>query len=166
MSQEFNSAIDALELKLVEAQEQVSNIKKAINQLLVLSGNSSRYDDVDISFGQGKRSIRPDQYFGRSLATVVKEYLKMIGHAVSAREIFEDLKKGGYSFEGKDETDQYRGLTISLAKNTLAFIKVGANGDTYGLREFYPDLKDKKREKTKETQGDIDSNSESEDKEN
>lgn len=93
------------------------------------------------------QSIKPDQFFRKGLATSVKEYLKMKNGAATAKEIFDALKSGGYEFDPKlSENIQFRGLTISLGKNTNDFVFIKSN-NSYGLAEFYPDKKNNRGRK-------------------
>ncbi|MBI1830369.1 MAG: hypothetical protein HYR84_02825 [Planctomycetes bacterium] len=98
--------------------------------------------------------LRGDEYFGQPLQTVVREVLvsrksSNLGPA-SVAEIYSAMLGGGYQFESRDEENAKRGLRISLTKNSATFTKLP--GGKYGLREWYPAIKDSKpRANQKET---------------
>ncbi len=147
MMESVDRAIEELEKKLEDTLRQASGIKKAINQLLILSDQPPRYPDTDAEIAAGRMTIAPDQFLRKGLATAVKEYLKMKGRAAPLREIYEVLKQGGFEFSG-EEKFQPRGLAISLSKNTQTFVYLKSS-DSYGLLEFYPEYTKKKEERRK-----------------
>lgn len=57
-------------------------------------------------------------------------------------EIYKVMKDGGFLFEAKNDANAQRGLHIAMAKNTTTFHRL-PNGN-YGLREWYPAIKEKK----------------------
>jgi hypothetical protein len=57
-------------------------------------------------------------------------------------EIHQALLAGGYKFEAATEEIAKRGLRISLTKNSHSFHKLPSG--LYGLREWYPAIKDTK----------------------
>ncbi len=71
----------------------------------------------------------------------------MIGHAAPVSEILDALKRGGYDFGKEKYAD--KNLRISLGKNSQTFVQVKGS-DSFGLLEFYPDLK---RESKEEKEG-------------
>lgn len=144
MATDLENAVEALYGEMGTLSGRMAEIKKTINSLSALMGKPQPFSDVELSNVSGSLSIAADQFFGKGLATAVKEFLKMRGRAVPAKEIYEALKAGGYDFgETKAENIQYRNLTISLSKNTNDFVYVKSS-DAYGLWEFYPE---KKRER-------------------
>ncbi|MCX6174744.1 MAG: hypothetical protein NTZ27_08355 [Ignavibacteriales bacterium] len=146
MSADLTSAIESLYAELETLTKRANEIKKNINSLSALMGKEQPFTDSEFSSIGNSANIRPDQFFGKGLATAVKEYLKMRGQAVTAKEIYDALKTGGFEFTGnKNEAIQYRNLAISLGKNSSDFVYVKSS-NAYGLWEFYPD---KKREKRK-----------------
>lgn len=146
MAEGINKAIEELERKLEGIMRQASDIKKAINQLLALDDQPIRYEDTDAQI-KDKVSIAPDQFFGKPLATAVRDFLNLRGQAVPLTEIHKVLKQGGFQFT-ENEKLQLRGLSISLSKNSQTFVFIkGSNA--YGLREWYPDLKEKGEQKKK-----------------
>lgn len=95
MAEGINKAIEELEKKLEGIMKQASDIKKAINQLLVLNDEPIRYQDTDVEI-KGRIPVAPDEFFGKPLATAVRDFLKRRGQAVPLVEIYEALKQGGF----------------------------------------------------------------------
>jgi hypothetical protein len=133
-------AIKELEDKLERAQKEVSDTKNAINVLLGTLGESPRFAEIAEKEQTHGKTIRPDQYFRKSITNAAKEYLKMKGSAATIDEIIDALKKGGC------ELGQHpnRNLRIALSKNSYAFAPI--SGDTFGLWEFYGGRPKKKAE--------------------
>jgi hypothetical protein len=148
MSKELNAAVESLMVELERANLKVIEIKKTINGIRTMMGEPLQFSDQEtVSAISGNVSIRPDQFFGKGLATAVKEYLKMRGQAVNAQEILDALKAGGFEFPSEwREKYMLRNLTISMSKNRNDFVYVKSS-NAYGLWEFYPEKK-KEREKT------------------
>jgi hypothetical protein len=147
MSKDLEKAVESLYSEMDGLHLRLAEIKKTINSLSALMGKNQPFADVDYSSISGNTSIRPDQFFGKGLATSVKEFLKIKGRAVTAQEIYDSLKSGGFEFPKEwKEKFQMRNLTISLSKNSNDFVYVKSS-NAYGLWEFYPE---KKREKGKQ----------------
>jgi hypothetical protein len=145
MPSNYRDTILELEVELQQANEKVRKLKTTINQLCELGGDPPAYVDIQDNSAPRTSSIRPDQFFGKGLATAAKEYLKIKGSAAALDEIYDALLNGGYEFAG-DKKLWKRGLSISLSKNTQTFIYI-KNNESFGLLEFYPDYKKKKEEK-------------------
>jgi hypothetical protein len=147
MSTDIEKAIESLYSELETLNNRSKLIKTNINNLSALIGNTPPFNDTELSVPINTQSVRPDQFFRKGLATAVKEYLKMKGSATPAKDIFETLKSGGFEFDpASSEAIQFRGLTISLGKNTNDFVYIKSN-NSYGLAEFYPDKKAPKGKK-------------------
>lgn len=158
MSAEYKETIKKLYEELDTISKHAAELKKTINMLSKLSGETPPFTEVDPELiNQGITNLRADQFFGKPLATAIKEYLRMKGYAATAEEIFEALKKGGFEFSWKP-TFQLKNLAISLSKNRNDFVYVKSN-NSYGLWEFYPDKK-REREKTAEKTEAVSSESE------
>jgi len=133
-----------LESRLKELNAETKKIKTAINCLYEVMGKQPKYDDVEEKH-EIRASQRPDEYYGRPLATVVTEVLNKrddngLG-AATLDEIYNQLVAGGYSFTGKNDGIKKRGLAISMSKNQK-FHKLP--NDTWGLSKWYPDAKETK----------------------
>jgi hypothetical protein len=137
MADELGPAITALQRKLDEQLQAVADTKRTINMLLKMSGQDALYPDTD---GERSGSVRPDQFYGKGLATSAAEYLAMRKQACQTDEILRSLEAGGFDFDllGWRPDDRLRSLAISLAKNTGTGGKFHRlkNG-TFGLRIWY-----------------------------
>ena len=148
MSEQIKNAIESLYGEMEILNQKMTEIKKSINNLSAIIDEEQPFKDLELTSVIGGNNIRPDQYFGKGLATAVKEYLKARGRAATPQEIYEALKSGGFEFTGtKGEKIQMRNLAISLSKNSTDFVYV-KNSNAYGLWEFYPEKK-REREKKK-----------------
>lgn len=147
MSDAMLKAIEEIEGVLREKEREINEMKKTVNSLCRHAGMEPRYADAEMQSSNNFGAIRPDQFYGKPLATAVREILerrKMANlGACSTREIYDVLKGGGYAFEAKDENNAIRILAISLAKNTLLFHKL-PHGH-FGLASWYPGVKDSKK---------------------
>ncbi|MEX2315552.1 MAG: hypothetical protein WD669_00255 [Pirellulales bacterium] len=142
MSENMQNAIAELQRHLDGLNEQAIDTKKTINSLCRVMGEPALYTDADLApTDTSSRSfqLNGDEYFNRPLAGVVKSILegrreRNQGPA-SAEEIFDQMRAGGFEFEGRSEDKALHGLKISLSKNTTAFLKL-PNGK-FGLAEWY-----------------------------
>jgi|SRR6185312_3508172 len=134
MSEKLTAAIDELQSHLDEQLQEVSETKKMINALRKRMGLDPLYNDVSV---EQVGAIRPDQYYGKPLASAAGEYLERRKQACPADEIMRGLEQGGFDFEstGWKEKDRLRMLAISLAKNNSKFHKLPNN--TFGLLSWY-----------------------------
>jgi len=142
----LQSAVTALLAKL-EAQEQaVRDTKKTVNTLLHHIGKPAMFPEAEEPASPRLGvAIRPDQFYGRPLATVAKEVLEARAQAMAAQEIIETLERGGYDFaaQGWKEKDRLRSFTITLSKNVNAFHRL-PNG-FFGLPKWYPEAMKQKQ---------------------
>jgi len=136
MSDRLSAAIEELEEHLAEQLSDVADTKKMINSLRKRMGLEPLYGDTSV---ESTGSIRPDQFYGKPLATAAGEFLerRKARGACSADEILTGLREGGFDFEaiGWKEKDNLRLLSSSLAKNIAKFHRL-PNG-TFGLLEWY-----------------------------
>jgi hypothetical protein len=150
----LEGAIEALLEELQVQMNQVADTKKTINTLLRRIGKEPQFpDEAAESVGSATLRIRPDQYYGRALATSVEEFMenrrKATGdQACSAGEILSALETGGFDFKatGWKEADRQRSFSITLGKNPK-FHRL-PNG-TYGLTSWYPSVAAKKERTSK-----------------
>lgn len=144
MSDQFTSAIAALERRLADAEKRADGIRSAINLLCEEAGMAPRYKAAaSQSTDRIDADIKPDRFYGKKQSTAAREYLEMRraqGHGpAKPREIFDALKQGGYRFEAKDDEVALVGLRALLRKNTVTFHRLPSG--TYGLASWYPDAK-------------------------
>lgn len=147
MNERLVGAIDVLLEQLEEQERSVIETKRMINSLLQRIGKSPRFQDTELERSQN--IIQPDMFYGKALATCVREYLEMKGNACTAEEILKGLQLGGFDFVPLEwkEKSRLRNVSISIAKNTSYFHRL-PNG-TFGLLSWYPDLKKPKIKRTK-----------------
>jgi hypothetical protein len=133
MSDKLLAAVGVLEEQLEDLQKETQETKRMINSLLRKVGKPPRYTDAEEKYS----NARPDQYYGKPLATAAREYLAARNQACSSKEILEGLMDGGFDFRATEwkANDRLRMLAISLAKNTAMFHRL-PNG-TFGLLSWY-----------------------------
>jgi len=151
MSDHLHKTIEELRTKLQDQEKSVIETKKLINQLSAYAKLPIPFEDADLQPSGVAVTVKRNAYFGRPLTTCVREFLTMRKSAglgpANIDEIFVALRDGGYDLEtvsAKNESEQKRGVAISLAKNTLAFVKL-PTGD-WGLLEWYPNIKKRKKD--------------------
>jgi len=109
-----------------------------------MAGIPRRYSVGDLEASTSSFNIRSDQFHGRPLATIVREYLDMRKRAdlgpASLDDIFSALAQGGYESECKTEAIAKTSLYNSISKNP-AFYKLP--NKQWGLLEWYPNAKKK-----------------------
>jgi hypothetical protein len=144
---------DALE-ELRKRENLVIESKRFINQLCAFGKLQPMYPEAEgdnVLGGGSSVIVRRNAFYGKPLATCVREILEMrkrAGHGeATLDEIMAALREGSYDLDGitKDEDGQKRGVAISLAKNAVVFHKL-PNGD-WGLTEWYPNVKKSRTEK-------------------
>jgi hypothetical protein len=141
----LEGAIEALLEELQTQMNKVAETKKTINTLLRLLGKEPQFpDEAAEQASSASLRVRPDQFYGRALATSVEEFLenrkKLTGEqACLPSEILVALEQGGFDFkaQGWKDDDRLRSLSITLAKNQK-FHRL-PNG-TYGLLSWYPNV--------------------------
>ncbi len=165
---EFAGAIAKLREKVARQQLELSDTKRAVNMLCREAGLESAYIDVEQPEQDGQLRIKRDQFYGKRLATAIREYLEArkkcgLGPA-KIDEIFAALTSGAYEFESKKEVYAKRGLAIALAKNTVTFRKL-PNSDVFGLVTWYPAAKTPNGRPPKQAENEDDSTVEEKPKE-
>jgi hypothetical protein len=144
---EFVPAIGRLVADIDRRDAETWEMKRMVNKLCGYAGLPPRYpDDPGSGGGGGLDTLKADQFYGKPLATAVREYLEMRGApnsggrgAATVKEIFQALKAGGFAFDTKNDDNSMRGLRISLAKNSVTFHKLP--GGQFGLLSWYPAAK-------------------------
>jgi hypothetical protein len=158
MNEAFAKAIEEIQAQMRPLQEQIKPVldqidskKKLVNQLCHAAGAEPFYPEVDSEKAAtiGLGPILPDQYFGKPVATVVRDILerrKRAGlSAIPLADLYEAMKAGGFEFDNKDPEIARRNVAITLGKNTQTFTRVPSTG-SWGLAEWYPNAG--KRNKT------------------
>jgi len=145
----LEDAIEALLEELQHQLDQVADTKKTINTLLRRIGKEPKFPEESIEqVSPSSFRLRPDQFYGRPLATSVQEFLenrkKATGdQACLPSEILAALEQGGFDFkaQGWKDNARLRSLSITLGKNPK-FHRLPSG--MYGLLSWYPDVTAKK----------------------
>ena len=151
MVDHIQKTIDQALEELKKREKAVEEVKRLINQLCSFAGSEPMFEieDSETSNPAAKTTlVKKNSYYGRPLATCVREYLTARESAglvreASLDEILGALKEGSFDLRTlcKDEKDDKRVLAISLSKNNLTFHKLPNN--EFGLTEWY-DIKRRK----------------------
>jgi hypothetical protein len=150
MSDHILKTIEQAKDELRKQEEAVVTTKKLINQLCAFGGIPPMYQDAELQSDITQpAAVRRNAFFGKPLATCVREFLEMRKDKpvkeAALNEIIEALKEGGFDLErvSKDKDDARRGVAITLAKNPQ-FIRLP--NDDWGLLSWYPNMKRAKTE--------------------
>lgn len=139
MTDHFSATVASLQRKIQEHEQSILKIKRTVNQLAEVEGHPPVYTDAELQASSSAPSaFRPDQFFGKPLATSVTAILEQrqkanLG-AASPDDLYAALIAGGYDFETPSEANAKRILAISLGKNVL--FQRTPNGH-WGLRKWY-----------------------------
>jgi hypothetical protein len=143
MNDHIEKTIQDFRKKLETAEQEVIRLKRTINDLCDMGGKARlfRDDELEASSGKTPLTFANDAFYGKPLASCVKEILSArktanLG-AAGIDELYDALLGHGYHFEGKEE-NRKNILRTALRKNS-DFHKLPHGG--YGLREWYGRLK-------------------------
>jgi len=136
--------------------DEIAKLKRTANSIADLIGEGPVYTDIEAETAGAVSPSRADAYYGKPLATAVREYLEFRRHAVPVEEIQRGLEKGGFDFDALEwnESTRLRALAMSMSKNTPVFHRL-PNG-MWGLVSWYPEAQKKKgkvKAKTADKQG-------------
>jgi hypothetical protein len=149
VKEQLEPAIAALQQQLTEQERKVIETKTLINRLCDAAGMPPAYADVGSPTGPTITAIRGDTFYGKVLTTAAREYLQMRKGAnlgpTSVRDIYENMKKGGYPFETEDDNNAMTGIRQVLRKNSGIFHRL-PNGE-WGLTAWYERIKQQKQAK-------------------
>lgn len=126
----LDNAIEAIQIIIGEPLQPTEAAE--INLQSIIHTRNIRQESTKF---RGPISVRPDQFFGMSHTGAAEAYLKMLGYAAPIEEILETLRNGGIAFSG---VDPRKTLYTELVRGTKKFVLVPPQ--TFGLREFYPNL--------------------------
>jgi hypothetical protein len=145
MSDHILKTIEQAKEQLHKQEDAVITTKKLINQLCSFAGIPPEYQDADLQSSVMQAAVvRRNAFFGKPLATCVREFLEMRRDKpvkeASLNEIVDALKEGGFDLEkiSKDKDDARRGVAITLGKNPQ-FVRLP--NDDWGLLAWYPNFK-------------------------
>lgn len=149
VKEQIEPAIAALQQQLTEQERKVSETKMLINRLCEVAGLPPAYADVGGTSGPSIATLRGDTFYGKVMTTAAREYLQMRKAAslgpTTVRDIYENLKKGGYPFETEDANNAMTGIRQVLRKNSAIFHRL-PNGE-WGLLAWYERIKQQKQAK-------------------
>lgn len=158
MQNELETAIEALKKVLSEQEKKVCETKTTINNLAQMLGKPPIYSDAGQTSSSPISNIQSDTFYGKTVIVAVREYLEMRKSSgegpASIKEIFEALKRGGFIFNSKSDSNSMIVLRNAISKASSIFHKL-PTGD-YGLVKWY-DLA-----KIKRAKGNIDVSNDSE----
>lgn len=147
MADHIDLAIADLEKRLAGQEDECADTRRAINALCKAGGKPPRYAEVEKkSVKAAGGPLRKDKYYGKPLASVVREILEVSQSLdqgpLTVAQIYDRMNEGGYVWDGTNVDNRKRVLRISLAKNTAVFHKLP--GGEYGLTEWYPAVRNKR----------------------
>lgn len=138
--------IEMVQAQIQGIEKDLSDKKRTVNDLCRLAGRPAIYADADLAVQNGTLSFRSDEFYGKPLASVVRQILEKRASAnlgaASVNEIYDAMVAGGYHFAAKNNANARGGLYISLGKNTTTFHKL-PNGN-YGLVVWYPTVREQR----------------------
>lgn len=147
MEEKLIEAIEVLKQKVEQQAKALNDAKKAVNQFCVLIGEQPVYEiSGEPEIGQIATNLKGHEYYMKGLATVIGDILERRGvnnGPMTIKEIYEQMKAGGYKFETKSDDNAMRNIRISMTKNSVTFHKL-PNGK-FGLVKWFPELKEKKQ---------------------
>jgi hypothetical protein len=147
----IKAALHELRERLAMKEDEVLDLKKAINVLLGTIGEGPEFAEFAREEKRGTQ-VRPDQFFRKTITAAAYEYLKAKGGAAPVEELIDVLKRGGCDLG----QSPLRNVKISLSKNSRVFAEIG--NDNFGLWEFYGGMpKSKKGTESAESASDSDS---------
>jgi len=141
----IRKAIPAMQSKVQELERQLLEQKRTVNGMCAAVGEPPTYADVEPTANSSNFGIQSDSYFGKGLATAVRDILvrrKAAGLGAAPLDVIFDLMKfGGFRFDARNDVTARRSLAIALSKNP-AFTRL-PGGDSIGLSEWYSDVRSK-----------------------
>ena len=144
MDDATQQVLAGIQVRIQSHLDEIAKLKRTANSVADLVGEGPVYPDVENENGGTVSPSRADAYYGKPLATAVREYLEFRRQAVPVEEIQRGLEKGGFDFDalGWNEAGRLRALAMSISKNTPVFHRL-PNG-MWGLVAWYPEAQKKK----------------------
>ena len=139
----IDKTIQSLRKEIGEKENELVEMKKTVNQLCKLVDHSPIYLTEVQPEKSSTALLQGDEYYMQPIARVIgmifqKRKMSGLGPA-TAKEIYDEMRAGGYKFDAKDDENAMRGISISMSKNVAKFHKLPSG--KFGLREWYPELK-------------------------
>jgi hypothetical protein len=143
MSEHVERTIEMVQGQIAQLEQQLLEKKRMVNSLCHLAGKPAVYEVEELA-GPTLASIRPDQFYGKTLTDAAREIFerrKRAGlGATAVSEIYDVLVDGGYHFQAKNEANAKRTLYQILGKQPDIFHRLPSGH--YGLREWYSNIKE------------------------
>jgi hypothetical protein len=143
--------LEAMIQEVESAEQELVGLKKAANAFARRGQMDLPYPDADASSPSrsGATMIRPDLFVSFSApAAAARAFLEHRGQqrgAASIDDIFDALRRGGYSFDTRTDNEAKGALKVALAKDfNVHKIDNGAYGVSYGLLSWYPGLRERR----------------------
>lgn len=140
--------IELVKTQVSEIQADLIEKQTTVNHLCSIAGIDPIYVIEQATDLATAANLKGDEYFNRPAATAIRlvlEARKKQGNGPSTlNEIYEQLIKGGYKFEAKNEANAKNSLRVTLSKNQI-FCKLPSK--KFGLSEWYGLKADKKAKK-------------------
>jgi hypothetical protein len=147
MEEKLVEAIEVLKQKVEQKAKELHDAKKAVNQFCICIGEPAVYDiGENIETEQFSTNLKGHEYYMKPLAGVITNILERHGEKngpMTVKEIYEQMKTGGFLFETKNDENAMRNIRISMAKNTQTFHKLPTG--KFGLLKWFPEAKAKKQ---------------------
>lgn len=157
MNEHIEKTIEHALSELRKQEDAAISTKRLINQLCAFSGKEPMFADASLqpSNMAGVVTVQKNSFYGRALATCIREYLdsRKVTCAVKEAtldEIMGALEDGTFDFEKitSNADDRKRSVAINLSKNP-AFHRL-PSGD-WGLQDWY-DTKQRKARTSKSSE--------------
>lgn len=141
MSDAVTQTIELIKAEIKSGEAQLAEKRRMVNSLCAMIGQPQFYA-VEAVTAEGS-GIISGEFYGQPLAAVVRKILekRRANGPQAVTEIYEAMKLGDYRFDTANAENAKRSLRISLTKNSI-FHRLPSG--KYGLREWYPAIKDRK----------------------
>jgi hypothetical protein len=131
--------LDKLLSERAELEQHIVFLQKRLGLPLTVSPSASPSASATGPVDLANAGIQRGEFFGLSRPQAASALLKKWGKPLTTTQIFEGLKDASYDVSGKNALN---GLYTALSR-TADIRKVAPN--TWGLREWYPHLKEPKK---------------------
>jgi hypothetical protein len=141
----IHKSIETLTERVRQQEAELQKTKNAVNALRAVLDLPPLYSDPEPQGTVMIGKLRGDEFYGQPLSTVVRTILEARREAgagaATINDIYAAMVEGGFAFDTANEENAKRGLRTSLSKNSQTFHKL-PNGK-YGLRDWYPAVKER-----------------------
>jgi hypothetical protein len=157
MTDAVRNTIELVQADIRVLEGQLTEKRKMANSLCAMIGQPPLYEVAETATAESA-GITSGEFYGQPLAAVVRKILEKRKSAnqgpATVAQIHQAMIQGDFAFETDVPENAKRNLRISLTKNSATFHKLPSG--KYGLREWYPAIKDKKAGNGKKQADEID----------